>query len=94
MDTKTLLEKIAADASLTKQEAAALLDSFVDVVGTRCSDMDTVALPGFGSFEPKKRLERVMVMPSSGKRMLIPPKIVLSFKPSVMLKQRLREVRQ
>lgn len=91
MDTKTLIEQISAETSLGKKEVAGLLDSFIEIIGDRCGEMDTVTLPGFGSFEPKKRMERVMVMPGTGKRMLLPPKLVLSFKPSAMLKQKLRE---
>lgn len=52
--------------------------------------MDIVTLPGFGNFEAKKRLERVMVMPGTGKRMLLPPKMVLTFKPSAILKQKMK----
>ncbi len=91
MDTKTLIDNISRRAELDKSACASLLESMVDTIGSRCSRMDSVAIPGFGSFEPKKRMERVMVMPSTGKRMLLPPKIVLSFKPSAMLKQKLRE---
>ncbi|MDE6022488.1 MAG: HU family DNA-binding protein, partial [Muribaculaceae bacterium] len=51
---------------------------------------DTVTFPGFGSFEPKKRDERIAIHPSNGKRMLIPPKITLAFRPSTLLKQKVR----
>ena len=52
--------------------------------------MDTVAIPGFGNFEAKKKAERVVLNPSNGKRMLVPPKIVLNFKVSNVLKNKLR----
>ncbi|MBD5231178.1 MAG: HU family DNA-binding protein [Muribaculaceae bacterium] len=91
MDTKTLLDQISSECELSKNEAASLLETLVDTVASRCAEMDTVTLPGFGSFEPKKRMERVMVMPGTGRRMLMPPKLVLSFKPSAVLKQKLRE---
>lgn len=91
MDTKTLIDLLSQNIDISKQEASSLLETFTNIIGEKCSRMDSVSLPGFGAFEPKKRLERVMVMPSTGKRMLLPPKIVLTFKPSAMLKQRLRE---
>lgn len=51
---------------------------------------DSVTFPGFGSFEPRKRIERIALHPSTGKRMLIPPKITLTFRPSTLLKQKVR----
>jgi DNA-binding protein HU-beta/integration host factor subunit alpha len=52
--------------------------------------MDTVVVPSFGAFEPKKRNERVMIHPSTGRRMLVPPRIVLTFKISQVLKAKLK----
>ena len=43
----------------------------------------------FGNFEVKKRLERVIVNPTTGQRMLVPPKLVVAFKPSQILKAKI-----
>ena len=51
---------------------------------------NNVNIQGFGQFELKKKAERVMIMPGSGKRMLIPPKLTVNFKPSQQLKDRWR----
>ena len=67
-----------------------LIDAFAGVLRSRCGEMDSVVLPGFGTFEPKKRNERVMVNPKSGRRMLVPPKVVLGFKVSNVLKAKLK----
>lgn len=53
--------------------------------------MDSVSIQGFGTFEPRKKLERITVNPATGKRMLIPPRIVLTFKPGAVLKNRIKE---
>ena len=42
-------------------------------------------LEGFGSFEVKKKAERISINPASKQRMLVPPKLVLSYKPSHVL---------
>ena len=93
MDTKALLDIIIEKTGIDTSTAESLLDSLVEVIGSECSDMNSIALPGFGSFEPKKRQERVAVHPSSGRRMLIPPKITLSFRPSALLKQKVKNAR-
>ncbi len=40
--------------------------------------------------ETKKKMERVIVNPSTGQRMLVPPKLVLSFKPNQTWKDKLK----
>ncbi|MBF1080992.1 MAG: HU family DNA-binding protein, partial [Prevotellaceae bacterium] len=47
-------------------------------------------LSNFGTFEVKKRLERIVVNPSTQQRMLVPPKLVLSFKPVTAIKENLK----
>ena len=72
-------------------DVAKLLDALVTTVKERCGELDSIAVPGFGTFEAKKKLERIVVNPSTGKRMLIPPKITLSFKPSALLKSKINK---
>jgi DNA-binding protein HU-beta/integration host factor subunit alpha len=49
-----------------------------------------IAIPNFGTFEIKKRLERVLVSPTTGQRMLVPPKMVVGFKQSNVLKNKIQ----
>lgn len=91
MDNNSLIDTLAQRLSCDKKDVDAMMMALIDVVASKCGEMDVVALPGFGSFEAKMRKERVVVMPATGKRMLVPPKISLSFKQSAILKQRLRE---
>ncbi len=90
MDNKKLVETVATSLGRNQKDVEKLVDALAGVLRTRCSDMDSVAVPGFGTFEPKKRNERIMVHPSTGKRMLVPPKIVVGFKMSKVLKAKLK----
>ena len=90
MDNKKLVETVAKNLGRTNKDVEKLIDALAGVLRTRCSEMDSVAIPGFGTFEPKKRNERIMVQPSTGKRMLVPPKMVLGFKVSKVLKAKLQ----
>lgn len=90
MDNKKLTEKVARKLKRDKGDVAKLLEAFTGIVTTRCSELDTIAIPGFGSFEPRKRNERVMVNPNTGKRILLPPKITIGFKVSNVLKNKLK----
>ena len=90
MDNKKLIDTVAANLGRSPKDVNKLLDAFVGVLTARCSEMDSVHVPGFGSFEPKKRDERIMIHPSTGKRMLVPPKVVLGFRVSNVLKTKLK----
>lgn len=89
MDNKKFLEELSnrLDLSLTtiNQMVEGLGREFCKAAG----DLDAIVVPGFGIFETKLREERISVSPASGKRMLVPPKIYLTFKQSPILKQKL-----
>ena len=90
MNNKKLVETVAQNIGRTPEDVSKLLEGLAGVMRSKCSEMDSVFVPSFGTFEPKKRDERVMVHPRNGKRMLVPPKIVLNFKVSNVLKNKLR----
>ena len=92
MDNKIIIEILSKRLGQNKAKIGNLLDGFTQAVKERCSDLDTISIPGFGSLEPKKRMERIAIHPSTGKRMLIPPKISVGFKPSALLKQKLKNL--
>jgi len=90
MDNKKLVETVATNLGRTTEDVNKLMEAFAGVLRTRCAEMDSVVVPGFGTFEPKKRNERVMVNPKTGKRMLVPPKVTVGFKVSKVLKAKLK----
>lgn len=90
MDNKTLVDTLSKNLDISRDTVVSLIEGMTKVVGECGSSLDNVVIPGFGTFEPKKRMERVAVHPASGKRLLVPPKIVLSFRPSPLLKQKVR----
>lgn len=94
MDNKTLIDNISRNTSIGKKETSRLIEALADAIRNAATEMDSVAIPSFGTFEPKKRLERVMAVPSTGRRLLLPPKISLTFRPSAILKQQMRETEQ
>lgn len=91
MDSKILIDRICSRLSVDSEQGLAVYNALVGVISDRCSELDSISVPGFGSFESKKRMERVNVHPATGKRMLLPPKIVIGFRPSASLKQRINE---
>lgn len=91
MDNKTFIENLSHRLDLDKEQTVGLIEQFGEILATASDEGDAVAMPGFGTFEPRKRLEREGLHPSSGKRLLFPPKITLVFKPSAIMKQKFKK---
>lgn len=51
---------------------------------------DTVNVSGLGSFDVKKRMERIINNPGTGQKMLVPPKLVANFKPFATMKEKVK----
>ena len=91
MDTKTLVGILSDNLGREPEDVSILIRSISDILAAAVKQGDMVAVPGFGTFEPKMREERVATHPSTGKKILVPPKLSMVFKPSAILKQRVRK---
>lgn len=92
MDYKSLIDRVCEETKVESGAVVAFIEGFASMLEESLRSNDTVCIPGFGNFESKKRNERIMNHPSSPeKRLLVPPKVVVSFKPSVILKTKLNE---
>ena len=67
-----------------------MASAFVGSIAEKLDDDTQLAVQGFGTFEVKKKMERVVVNPANKQRKLIPPKLVLAFKPSPVLKEKMK----
>ena len=67
-----------------------MVSTLLSVMTQELQDGKTIAIQGFGSFEVKKKLERISVNPVTQQRLLIPPKLVLTYKPSISLKEKFK----
>ncbi len=92
MDYKDFLSRLQERTDKGDEETKRYMSALLHIVKEQCVQMDTVSIQGFGSFEPKKKLERVVTNPTTGKRMLIPPKMILTFKPGSVIKSKLKQL--
>ena len=75
---------------ISQKEVQAMSNAFAKTLSENLDDENSLNVPGFGSFEVKKKLERVVVSPITKKRKLVPPKLALAFKPSSVLKDKIQ----
>ena len=90
MNNKDFIAELAQRTGFTAEDTQKYVNSIVEAMGDHFQESDSVLIPTFGTFEVNKKLERVMVNPSTGLRMLVPPKLVLSFKPNISWKERVK----
>lgn len=90
MNNKQFLTELSGKCELSPEMTAGQVQTLIGVMENLWKDGDSVSLSGFGVLEVKKKNERVSVNPTTGVRMLIPPKLVLTYKPSSILKDKLK----
>lgn len=90
MNNKEFVNKLTQRCKQSAIDANVSLEAFIDIFTERLKDNDQINISGFGVFDAKMRRERLSVNPKTGQRMLIPPKIVPSFRPSGKLKEKFK----
>lgn len=90
MNNKQFLTELSGKCQMSAEQVAGQVQTLIGVMENLWQNGDSVSLSGFGVLEVKKKNERVSVNPTTGVRMLVPPKLVLTYKPSSILKDKLK----
>ena len=90
MNNKEFISELSQRLNYSNKETTRLVSFLLSIMTQELQDGNTIAIQGFGSFEVKKKLERISVNPVTQQRLLIPPKLVLTFKPSISLKEKFK----
>ncbi len=81
-----LINKLSKEMDISKQEAEAGVNLFFQTIKEALQKGEEIELRGFGSFRFRQRGARAGRNPRTGKPVQVPPKKVLYFKPSKLLK--------
>lgn len=90
MNNKEFIAELSARTGYAPRDTQRLVENIVTAMGDTFQDDTAVVVAGFGVFETKKKMERIIVNPSTGQRMLVPPKLVLAFKPNQAWKDKVK----
>lgn len=90
MNNKELTGELSRRLGYTNKDASRLLASVTAIMGEELQEGKTIAIQNFGTFEVRKKMERITVNPVTKRRFLVPPKLILNFKPSPVWKERLK----
>jgi DNA-binding protein HU-beta len=80
------VDKLAAKSGLTKKDAAAVVDAFVDVVTEALKKGEEVQFTGFGKFYVQSRQARQGINPQTKQQITIPASKVPKFSAGMALK--------
>ena len=87
MNKQELIAKVAEKAGLSKTQASAAVDAFIETVTEALKGGDEVRFVGFGTFSVSNRKARKQKIPGTGEIREIPAMKVPRFKPGKSLKE-------
>lgn len=92
MNNKEFQAELAQRMGVSQKRSAELIRGYVDNLVQLLADADELPFLSLGNFEVKQKEQRIIVNPTSKKRMLVPPKLTLNFKPSASLKNKYKSI--
>lgn len=88
MTNDDMISSISQRTGFDTAKIEQLLSALPDVIKAYAKDLDSIAIPGFGTFQTVKSEEVISKDLSTGKSLLLPPAIKFQFNPSVVLRKR------
>ena len=88
MNNKEFINALATRLQENPKTVKQHIEALVDALANMLDEGATLNVQGFGTYEVKKKKERIIVHPITKQRQLVPPKLVIAFKPSPTLKDK------
>jgi integration host factor subunit alpha len=86
-----LCEAVYQKVGLSRAESSAFVELVLKEISDCLEKGESVKLTGFGSFKVRKKGQRMGRNPKTGTEVPIAPRRVMVFKPSGILKQRMKD---
>ena len=90
MNNKDFTSELSRRLGYTIKDTSELMSSLLSDMTQELQEGNVVTIQGFGTFEVIKKAERITVNPTTKQRMLVPPKLVLAYRPSGQLKEKFK----
>ena len=90
MNNKDFTSELSRRLGYTIKDTSELMSSLLSDMTRELQEGNVVTIQGVGTFEVKKKAERITVNPTTKQRMLVPPKLVLAYRPSGQLKEKFK----
>jgi|TARA_R110002073_G_scaffold7156_1_gene41128 integration host factor subunit alpha len=83
-----LSEAVFREVGLSRNESAQLVERVLELMSDSLVDDEQVKISSFGTFSVRSKTARVGRNPKTGEEAPIPPRRVLTFRPSHLMKDR------
>lgn len=90
MNYKDLIDQFAESTGLPKTQAKEFVEDSVSVLSKNLSEGKGVSIPDLGTFSTKVKEVKKVYNPHHESYIMVPPKRVVEFSPSVHLKDELK----
>lgn len=90
MNNKEFTSELSRRLGYTAKDTSELIATLLADMTRQLEEGNAIFVQSFGTFEVKKKAERISMNPNSKQRLLVPPKLVLTFKPSTLLKDKFK----
>jgi len=87
MTKADIAERIHTATGFSKKESVDMLETVLSIMKSTLESGETLKISGFGSFIVKQKNDRRGRNPQTGETITIEARRVLTFKPSVLLRQ-------
>lgn len=93
MNNKEYIAELSRHTGFSQDDTQRMVRCVVECMSQKFDEGVGISIANFGIFEIKKRMERIVVNPSNGQRMLVPPKIVVAFKAETSVRKTANSVK-
>ena len=90
MNSTELITILSQKLALSKTDVSKRIEDTVSIIFAELEQNNSVTVSTFGTLEVNKKNERISVNPATGKKTLVPPRLVVKFKTSNTLKEKLK----
>lgn len=90
MNNKEFITELVQRTGYKTEDVQNMVRTAFHFIVDELAEGESVSVSGLGSFEVKKRMERIITNPGTGQKMLVPPKLVANFKPFATLKEKVK----
>lgn len=89
MTKRDIIEKVRDISNLQRKEAEGMVESVLEIIKETLASGEEVKIAGFGKFIVHQKHDRTGRNPQTGEPLTITARKILTFKPSIILKQEL-----
>lgn len=90
MNNKEFITALSRKSGYKVEDTQNMVRSVVYNITDRLTEGEQINIAGLGNFDVKKRMERIITNPGTGQKMMVPPKLVVNFKPVSSLKEKIK----